>query len=141
MKGVVRPTPPVRQSWRAPRNFHLGLKQPLKRGRRHGLLPGSGRAETHGSESKAMWEGSVGQWSGLQVPEPDLVPSQDLPPDIGHRSPQQGFLVKVARWLSRLEHRPIHRKFSGSIPGQGTYMRRLTFLSLPPSEINKHILE
>lgn len=28
----------------------------------------------------------------------------------------------LARWLSGLEHRPVHRKVSGSIPGQGTHL-------------------
>ena len=26
----------------------------------------------------------------------------------------------LARWLSWLEHRPVHQKVTGSIPGQGT---------------------
>lgn len=41
--------------------------------------------QPHGSESKATWEGSVGQWLGAaQVPESDLVPSQVPPLDMGH---------------------------------------------------------
>ena len=33
-------------------------------------------------------------------------------------------MLALAGWLSWLEHHPIHQKFEGLVPGQGTYLGR-----------------
>ena len=57
--------------------------------------------------------------------------------------------MALARWLSWLEHHPIHQKVAGSIPGRGAHGRQLVDVSLSLcvypalsslSKINKCIL-
>ena len=65
--------------------------------------------------------------------------------------------IALAGWLGWLEHRPVHQKAAGSIPGRNTYEKQQIDVSLShrcfslslslflpspssPSKINKHTL-
>lgn len=77
-------------------------------------------------------------------PELNTVPNKGLIQLISHqscfylspslKSVKIYFLKKIQRcwWLSCLEHRPVHQKIVGSIPGRDMYRRQLIDVSLTP---------
>lgn len=90
VKGIVRPTPP-KTELAGPAKLPVGAEAATEEGvqtrppwprRAPRFLPRSGRVKTHGSESEAVWEGSVGgrgsvgaQWLGCKFRlRPDSQP-------------------------------------------------------------------